>query len=1207
MKDFSECSRDYNHLKSYHYKDENQLVKEVLDQIILQKIDQDIIHKETLQTISELRNNDQKSPFIDILLQEYGLSSDEGITLMRLSEALIRTPDTGNAHALLRDKLCGGDWHSHARESPSFLVNRSTDGLRLCSTWIKTSGGKTANHLLAKMGDAAIYSAMKQVMRFMGNHFVLGRTIGEARKKRNNYDLKTTCFSYDMLGEAALTLEDADTYFKAYEKAVDRTAKDGPFEILSEAPSISVKLSAIYPRYENIQSQQSVPAIYEKLLTLCLIAKQSNFGIAIDAEECERLEISLTIIENLCACKELENWGGLSIVVQAYQKRALPVIDHIISLSQHYNRKLMVRLVKGAYWDSEIKRAQELGLESYPVFTRKENTDINYIACAQKLLDVYHIIFPQFATHNAQTANAIAYMAKTRGANYEFQRLHGMGEQLHTILSHKYGVKSRIYAPVGAHKNLLPYLVRRLLENGANSSFVNQLSNEEYTVDTLSKDPISITISNQDHSSDLISPPREYLNDGRLSAPGFDWTQSHKITSLNDQLAQPIYVKATSIINGQDVAGTSSKRVSPFDTNMILGEALYAETSVVDDAIKAAQKSHWSIGFSAMDRAALLMKISDNILKNQDILMSLLVWEAGKTVPDAIAEIREAVDFCRYYANQTKTKLYRQALGIVVCISPWNFPLAIFLGQIVAALAMGNIVIAKPAEQTPLIAYTVSQIILESAIPIDAFHLLIGDGEKLGNALTRHKEINGICFTGSTKTAKHIATNLSQTENATIPFIAETGGINTMIVDSTALLEQVIFDVIASGFQSAGQRCSACRLVCVQEDIADEFITMLHGAMAVLQIGKTNQLHTDIGPVIDRVAHDKIKHHIATMKSCFNNIGGKAILGDVKDGFFIEPHAFEIKKISDMKEEIFGPVLHVMRFKVDNFDMLINDINASGYGLTMGLHTRIDQRAEQISKTAKVGNLYVNRNQIGAVVGVQPFGGEGLSGTGPKAGGPFYLNRLSKTQTPLVTHDKQKDMELLPEKDIGFFKTLDVNANNIKLINTLKIYFEHDNPEVSKIYDDILEKIYPFFIHERIMPSPTGESNILSLHPRGKVLCMGGDDIHLLHRQIAMALASNNDIYILNRTHSKPFNNNIISKKINVINLAKIYENFEYFAAVACDGNQRSEVAKKLTQLEGPIMPLLSAYDDPERYAVERCVTIDTTAAGGNAYLLAAT
>jgi len=1202
----------FKKISSYYLFNEQLLVPQIIGNIQLSEDQKSMIHDKTANIIQKLRDEENTLSFIDKLLQEYGLSSDEGVILMRLSEALVRTVDTKTAQSLIRDKLSDGDWKLHAGHSASFIVNKATNGLQFSSQWIKATGGKAAENLWTKLGDPALHAAMKQAMRIMGNHFVLGRDISEALINRKAYNENFICFSYDMLGEAAFTHDDAERYFKAYENAVLSLVNGSPYGDIRHAPNISIKLSALHPRYEITHAEHCVPSIFDKLLKLCSIAKEYGFGITIDAEECERLELSLIIIEKLCASETLNNWNGLTIVIQAYQKRALPVIEHIIDLTKKYNRKLMVRLVKGAYWDSEIKRAQEMGLSDYPVFTRKENSDLNYIACAQRLISAADMIYPQFATHNAQTAITVATIAKQMNVSFEFQRLHGMGEQLHNYLIQEYNVKSRIYAPVGPHKDLLPYLVRRLLENGANSSFVNQLSNVDLDIEKLLESPINIAENNGTHSNPSLPSPLNHLENGRKSARGFDWMQCDNILYWESVLINPPYVKAALYSNEKDMKGDLIERFSPFQNNIKIGEVQYATIKNIKEAIESAKKSSWKTNYNNIQRAAIIREIAYNLQEAEKEIIPLLVWEAGKSVPDALAEIREAVDFCRYYADQAEQKMDRTALGIVACISPWNFPLAIYLGQIVAALSMGNCVIAKPAEQTPLIAYKINDIIFKSAIPKDAFHLIIGDGALMGNALTSHKSIHGICFTGSTRTAKNIAYNLASTNRADIPFIAETGGINAMIVDSTALIEQVIADVIASAFQSAGQRCSACRLVCVQNDIADSFIAMMKGAMENLQVGSPQKIITDVGPVIDISAQNMINRHIDGMQKHHKNIGGLPICQDIEDGYFALPTAFEISEISDIKQEIFGPVLHVLRFKVGKLNQLIDDINDLGYGLTMGLHTRIDERVEHVSQKANVGNLYVNRNQIGAVVGVQPFGGEGLSGTGPKAGGPHYLNRLSINLNTTVQygHALSKTQYLTDNEARFFMSAYDkYTLDNLDIIAKFEKYYADTQTDISNIYKQAYEQSLAYLVSEEELPGPTGEKNILSLHPRGNILCMGGDNISELHKQIALALAHYNSVTIIQK-NLIDIDDYIFIKRYNRISI--IGENqvdniLTYIASVACDGKNRQEIAAIIARLDGPIMPILSAYDDPERYAIERCVTIDTTAAGGNASLLAST
>ena len=844
-----------------YVQDEGEIVSELLAQIGLSKKERLAIHEKAVAIVQTVRADTRSKSAIDDLLQEYGLSTGEGVTLMRLAEALIRTPDFPTSRTLIRDKIGEANWKAHQGRSHSFLVNQATNGLRITSAWIASTGGTRAKNLLARLGDQVMDRAVAKAMSIMGEHFVLGKTIDQAIKRGAKSEAAGFSHSYDMLGEAACTQHDADQYFEAYLHAIKTLAKSArTSERMASAPGLSVKLSALHPRYDYAHRTSCVPILIDRVTDLARIAKASGLWLNIDAEEADRLETSLLVFDELLTNPNLNDWSGLGLVIQAYQRRAMPVIDHVINRARQVRRQIAIRLVKGAYWDMEIKRAQELGLESYPVFTRKENTDLSYLACARKLLASRDFVFPQFATHNAQTASAIAKMAGNTGG-YEFQRLHGMGESLHESLMSEFGVPSRIYAPVGNHKDLLPYLVRRLLENGANSSFVNQLMDNTVAIEEVVSDPISTVEANESKTHPNIPAPRDILEDGRLSALGVDLTQSwiadqHMQHAQNDRL----HTACSRIFPGVDKRSTSMVRFSPQNITEKVGHVSYSETADVERAIQAASRSDWAISFDAAARSNIFSRCADLLEAEMEDFLELCVREAGKTLPDAVAEVREAIDFCRYYGGQAQRPdiQKRPHLGVVACISPWNFPLAIFLGQIVAALSVGNTVVAKPAEQTPFIATKAVDLLYRAGLPRSALQLLIGDGAELGTALTRHEAISGVCFTGSTRTAKRIAQNLAETERADIPFIAETGGINTMIVDSTALLEQAVQDVVDSAFQSAGQRCSACRIVCVQEDIYEPFLEMLIGAMDELIIGDPSDLATDIGPVIDAGARDMI-------------------------------------------------------------------------------------------------------------------------------------------------------------------------------------------------------------------------------------------------------------------------------------------------------------------------------------------------------------
>lgn len=1119
---------DHDAISTSYLKDEAELVSELCTHVDLSMKDRNKIECAARDIIKRLRRDQDNLSTIDAFLQEYELSSAEGVTLMRLAESLIRTPDTRTASFLLRDKLGSGDWAAHAGAS-HILVNTGTFGLRLSKAWIEMTGGPDATHLLVRLGDRIMLSAVRHAMTILGRHFVLGTSIEQAARQGQRPDAATAIYSYDMLGEAAITMADADRYFESYQQALKHLVKTRVASAsLHDASSLSVKLSALHPRYEYARRDECVPHLVNQLKRLCVIAKSANVGLTIDAEEADRLEVSLLVFEALLKDPTLEGWEGLGLAIQAYQRRALPVIDWVCKSAKSNSRKITVRLVKGAYWDSEIKRAQEMGLESYPVFTRKENTDVSYLACARHLLEAGDVIYPQFATHNAHTTAAIVHMAGQR-RDLEFQRLHGMSDGLHQYLSEQHSFKSRTYAPVGKHKELLPYLVRRLLENGANSSFVNQLLDETIDPAQLAKDPITIAETNELKIHPAIPAPRDHLDESRQSAKGLDLTHASTAFEIS-QIPLPHSAYASGRSNGEASIGESLIVLSPTDLSQVGEQRLSTEVDI-EKALAACKTSAWPQR-PAAERANALRSAAILLEARAQNFMALCVAEAGKTWKDADAEVREAVDFLRYYADQAERKDVRvlTPLGIIACISPWNFPLAIFLGQVSAALSVGNCVIAKPAEQTPLIAYEAITLMHEAGIPMDALHLTLGDGT-LGAALVSHPQISGICFTGSTQTAKRIAASLSETERADTPFIAETGGINAMIVDSTALLEQAVQDTLDSAFQSAGQRCSACRIVCIQEEIADSFIKLLQGAMAELKTGHPKDLSTDIGPVIDQDAKARITAHIEALRRVYPVIGqGRTANG--LDGYFIEPIAFELNSISDLREEIFGPVLHLVRYKASEFDAVIGEINAMGFGLTMGLHSRIDTRIDEVARKAKVGNLYINRNQIGAVVGVQPFGGQGLSGTGPKAGGPNYLKRLCRTSAS--------------SEEESFRQTI-------------------------------------------ALPGPTGEDNTLSYHPRGRLLCLGGDTPDVLQAQLQRVEATGNTA--VSTSHlSNEAALDLIDSDID---------------GVVADGAIRALAADKLATRVGAILPLLSARDPVERYYLERVITVDTTAAGGNASLLA--
>ncbi len=1125
--------------------------------------------------VKNIRNTASKGELVDAFLQEFGLSTEEGVVLMRLSEALIRTPDFDTAQMLVRDKILAGAWARHAGESDAMLVNLATSGLRLSSGWIRATGGGRADGLAARLGDRVMYAAIVRGMGLMAEHFVLGASIEAAVRRGADSEARGIRHSYDMLGEAAQTMADADRYFASYSHALTHLATTATARASAhEGPGLSVKLSALHPRYELAQADLCRPFLVERLTLLARRARDAGLALIFDAEEADRLELSLDIFGDVITAPGLDDWDGLGIVIQAYQRRAIPVIGHVLGLASAARQRISVRLVKGAYWDSEIKRAQELGLESYPVFTRKVHSDISYLACARKLLDARDIVYPQFATHNANSAAAIIAMAgSTR--HFEFQRLHGMGEALHDEVMRDADVPSRVYAPVGEHKDLLPYLVRRLLENGANSSFVNKLMNPEIAIASIVADPVTEAEGHGFTPHPRIPAPRDIFRGTRQSGIGVDLTQK-SIAAHIGRIPRPTEAPTAGLIGGTAHGADVHVVRNPADVDHIVGHAAFAAPGDVAHVVSTCTATQWSQQKPAA-RAAILMRVADQMEAEQDALMALCVAEAGKSWPDAVAELREAVDFCRYYAveAQRSDNADRLPLGRVACISPWNFPLAIFVGQVAAALAMGNGVIAKPAHQTPLIATEAVRIFHQAGVPHDALILLLG-GRDVGAELVSQPGIDAVCFTGSTAAAQSIARGRAAIGKATSPLIAETGGINVMIVDSTALIEQAVRDTVRSAFQSAGQRCSACRIVCVQDDVADSFSEMLAGAMALLRLGDPADLATDIGPVIDAEAQAAIGSYIDQSRTRFRVIGETALPTD-QNGSFIAPIAFEVHSVSDVSREIFGPVLHLVRFKAGRLDGLIADIHASGYGLTLGLHTRIDGRVADIAAKAHVGNIYVNRNQVGAVVGVQPFGGEGLSGTGPKAGGPHYLSRLSRNAAAAPISSSINAAEPRPLSD-----------NAVSAIAKLRKAFNDraDGP-----------------ISTTALPGPTGEENTLSLYPRGLILCaMDGDDRDAHEKRIKRAIAAGNSVLV---ARSDAVTAKAPAALLQIIDAAAAdIARYGAIDGIAADGPMADMLARVAAERDGPILPIITQHDEPSRFAHERTLTINTTAAGGNASLL---
>ena len=1157
---------------------------------------------------------------MESFLGEFGLSTKEGVALMCLAEALLRVPDAETIDALISDKISPADWGTHLGHSSSSLVNASTWALMLTGRVLAPEDESLTGVLrgvVRRLGEPVVRTAVGQAMKEMGRQFVLGRTIDEAVERAGGMERKGYCYSYDMLGEAARTEADARRYHLAYSDAITSLSRHCKGDIRSN-PGISVKLSALHARYEFGQRDRVMSELVARARSLALLAKSANMGFNIDAEEADRLDLSLDVIEAVLSDPALAGWDGFGVVVQAFGPRAPHVIDWLYALSEKLGRRIMVRLVKGAYWDTEIKRAQVFGLDGFPVFTRKVNTDICYIACARKLLSMTDRIYPQFATHNAHTVAAVLQMAP-EGAPFEFQRLHGMGEALHETIRQEKGTRCRIYAPVGAHRDLLAYLVRRLLENGANSSFVNQIVDESVSPEEIARDPFDLVASfGNAIANPVITRPVDIFGAGRKNAKGWDITDSLQVRALDqarDAFRGAQWQAGPMIAGSPPSGGSPCKGYNPADPSDVVGEVTEATAADVEAALAAAAQGFedWSARPVA-ERAACLERLADLYESHAPEFFALAAREAGKSLLDGVAEVREAVDFLRYYAGEAKRHEAAEPggpRGIFVCISPWNFPLAIFTGQISAALAAGNAVVAKPAEQTPLIAAKAVALMHEAGIPQAAIQLLPGDGPTVGGPLTSDPRIAGVCFTGSTEVAQIINRAMAANCAPEAPLVAETGGLNAMIVDSTALPEQAVRDILASSFQSAGQRCSALRMLYVQKDVAERFLDMLFGAMDELRVGDPWLLSTDVGPVIDEEAQSGIADYCAKMDGEGRLLKKLEVKGP---GRFIAPAVYSVTGIEEMEREIFGPILHVATFEADQIDAVIDAVNARGYGLTFGLHTRVDSRVQQVVDAVEAGNLYVNRNQIGAVVGSQPFGGEGLSGTGPKAGGPNYLRAFRRTVDGAAASAKALGKAPAPERPAiqTALDGLDARAwwkrdDRIAVLRTAAAKIE----QAQGAGVQALEAAAAIDIAAHDLPGPTGESNRLRHFPRGTALCLGpGTEAALA--QAMQALAHGGAALVI-----------APGAKAAVAALAKagapvaaldgeidpaVLTSLEGIAAVARAGG-KDEALKPfrsaLAARDGEIIPLISPVEAPHRYLMERHLCIDTTAAGGNATLLA--
>ncbi|RLM21557.1 trifunctional transcriptional regulator/proline dehydrogenase/L-glutamate gamma-semialdehyde dehydrogenase [Brenneria alni] len=1174
------------------------------------------------------------------LLQEFSLSSQEGVALMCLAEALLRIPDTPTRDALIRDKIGAGHWHAHIGHSPSLFVNAATWGLLLTGKLVaaqvvdknhKVGLSGSLSRIIGRGGEPLIRKGVDMAMRLMGEQFVTGETIAQALTNARKREEQGFRHSYDMLGEAALTENDAAAYLEAYQQAIDAIGKASNGRGIYEGPGISIKLSALHPRYGRAQHERVMEELYPRLLSLTLQARHYDIGINIDAEEADRLEISLDLLEKLCFESQLSGWNGIGFVIQAYQKRCPLVIDAVIEIAQRSQRRLMIRLVKGAYWDSEIKRAQVEGLEGYPVYTRKVYTDVSYLACARKLLAAPTFIYPQFATHNAHTLSAIYYLAGNNyyPGQYEFQCLHGMGEPLYEqvvgkVADGKLNRPCRIYAPVGTHETLLAYLVRRLLENGANTSFVNRIADTSLPLDKLVADPVSEVdaLAAMEGRIGLPHPriplPRHLYGDSRRNSRGLDLSNEHHLASLSNALlngATSLWLAAP-VMEAESEANEAKPVINPAESRDIVGYVREASEPDVGRAVEAAVRAAagWRATLPA-ERAAVLNKAASLMERQLPSLLGLLVREAGKTFGNAIAEVREAVDFLRYYASQAHefTHDAHRPLGPVVCISPWNFPLAIFTGQVSAALAAGNSVLAKPAEQTPLIAAQAVGILLEAGIPAGVLQLLPGAGESVGAALVNDSRIRGVMFTGSTEVAGLLQRSIAgrlDSQGHLIPLIAETGGLNAMIVDSSALTEQVVSDVIASAFDSAGQRCSALRLLCVQEDIAEHTLQMLRGAMAEYRMGNPHLLATDIGPLIDAEAKNTVERHILVMRAKGLKVFQAARRLAQQDeqewarGTFVMPTLIELNSVNELQKEVFGPVLHVVRYQSQNLNNLIDQINAAGYGLTLGIHSRIDETIRRITANVRVGNQYVNRNMVGAVVGVQPFGGEGLSGTGPKAGGPLYLYRL------LAHRPEDALSQGLARQDHDLALDTTVRTALLPALYALEKW------AITEHHGDLVVLCQRYAELElggttRLLPGPTGERNTYTLVPRGRVLCLADNNDDAL-TQVAAVLAVGGRILWEETAWLRGLYRRLPDVVQARIDFSKDWHNPKaMFDAIIYHGDADNlrNLSKQVAERRGPIISLQGFARGEtnillERLLNERTLSVNTAAAGGNAGLM---
>ncbi len=1241
-------------IREFYRIDESQAVDLILPHAEVNMRARSRAWERARKMVLQIRREQAGHGGVDALLSEYSLSTEEGVVLMCLAEALLRIPDKKTQEELIRDKLSKGQWAPHLGNSDSIFVNASAWGLMFTGNMVnyadkrKTQQFGLLKKTMGRLGEPVIRRAMNIAMKVMGRQFVLGETIEAAIERARQKETKGYVYSYDMLGEGARNANDALRYFNSYKHAIEAIGKAASGRGPRKSPGISVKLSAIHPRYEFTHKERVLEEIPARLKELCLMAKKYDIGLTVDAEESERLDISLDIIEKVFMDPDLGDWSGFGLAVQAYQKRAMFVIDWLRELTEKAGRKMMVRLVKGAYWDTEIKNTQMAGLNDFPVFTRKSSTDVSYHACANRLLDYRDTIFPQFATHNAYTASVILELAGEDKEGFEFQCLHGMGDTLYDQVVTNDHIQCRVYAPVGHHEDLLAYLVRRLLENGANSSFVNAIVDDSKPVESLLVDPVEKTQRLKTKYNVQLTKPVDLYGDERPNSKGLDIFDINALEALKYNCDRWF---SKHDLSTQQLPEDARPVKNPANHAQIVGYHQFDSEEQMKQKLERAQNAFVSWSETPVaERANMLRRLADALERHMDELIALCIKEAGKVTQDGIDEVREAVDFCRYYAARAEELAQDDRLtprGVVVCISPWNFPLAIFLGQVAAAMVTGNTVLAKPAEQTGLIAKRALELMHAVEIPEDVVQLVIAPGSQVGKHLLPDERVKAVMFTGSTETGTRISQTLAARGGEQVPLIAETGGQNCMVVDSTALPEQVVDDVVSSGFQSAGQRCSALRVLFIQEDIADTVISMLVGAMAELDVNDPQWLSTDVGPVIDSKALQSLNEHVEYMQDKGKLLYQCEVKSTAENATFFAPRLYEIDSIDVLKREVFGPCVHIVRFKSSEIESVIDKINSTGFGLTMGIHSRIEERANELARLSRAGNVYINRNMIGAIVGVQPFGGRGLSGTGPKAGGPNYLSRLMQEKATPVEQEHTPVSAVEPKIDTEVKAAVEQVMRQAKSVEkqwrltNLNDRISHVRQLLAKIatveiVDELADDLNRTLANARSqlisierkldkpmrLPGPTGESNTLYLEPRGILVCYADKDVTFEYwtMSVVSALATGN---IVISVVSDLFYEEAIAFRDKFIATGAPEHVFQVartnqldallmhpdLAGVVVDSHASRSCyfSRMLAERQGAILPVISAeYMDNliMRLLTEKTVSIDTTASGGNTTLM---